>query len=63
MRQIIDMNKNNPYVKLISIFVTFFIFLGALVLMKGIGVPQVARIIIAVALIFVVDFAKSKLFK
>ena len=56
------MNKNNPYVKLISIFVTFFIFLGALVFMKNAGVPQVARIIIAVALIFVVDFIKSKIF-
>lgn len=56
------MNKNNPYVKLISIFVTFFIFLGALVFMKNAGVPQVARIIIAIALIFLVDFIKSKIF-
>ena len=51
------------YVKLISIFVTFLIFLGALVFMKYIGVPKVARIIVAVLLIFVVDFVKGKVFK
>ena len=57
------MNKNNPYVKLISIFATFFIFLGALVFMKNAGVPQVARIIIAIVLIFVIDSVKGKIFR
>jgi hypothetical protein len=57
------MNKNNPYVKLISIFVTFFIFLGALVFMKNAGVPQVARIIIAIVLVFVIDYVKGKIFR
>lgn len=54
---------NNPYIRLLSIFVTFIVFLGALVFMKHIGVPQVARIVIAILLIFVVDYIKSKIFK
>lgn len=31
--------------------------------MKNAGVPQVARIIIAIVLIFVIDFVKGKIFR
>lgn len=53
---------NDTLIRLISIFITFMVFLGALVLMKYLGISKPIRIIVAVLLIFVVDYIKSKIF-
>ena len=49
---------NETIVKLISILLTFMVFLGALVLMKYLGISKPIRIIVAILLIFVVDYIK-----
>lgn len=49
-------------IRLISILITFMIFLGALMFMKHIGISKPIRIIVAILLIFVVDYVKSKIF-
>ena len=54
---------NETIVKLISIFITFMFFIGALMLMKYLGISKPVRIIVAILLIFVVDYFKSKIFK
>lgn len=50
-------------VRLISIFVTFLIFLGFFMLMKEYQVPMPIKIVFAIILIVIVDFVKSKIFK
>lgn len=50
-------------VKLISIFVTFMIFLGALMLMRKYNVGWPAKIIILVVMVVVIDFIKSRIFR
>ena len=57
---LIDMKDTG--IRLISIFITFMVFLGALVFMKYLGISKPIRIIVAVLLIFVVDYVKSKIF-
>ena len=49
-------------VRLISIFITFMIFLGALMLMKQYNVSMPIKIIVLIVLILVIDFVKSKIF-
>ena len=50
-------------VKLISIFVTFMIFLGALMLMKKYNVSMPVKIIVLVVMILIIDYIKSKIFR
>ena len=50
-------------VKLISIFITFMIFLGALMLMKKYNVGWPAKIIILVVMVVAIDYIKSKIFR
>ena len=57
------MDRNNTYVKLISILVTFFICLGALVLMRKYAVSMPVKIGILIVMIIIIDFIKSKIFK
>lgn len=49
-------------VKLISIFITFLIFLGALMLMREYNVSMPVKIVVLIVLIIIVDFIKSKIF-
>ncbi len=49
-------------VKLISIFITFLIFLGALMLMREYNVSMPVKIVILIVLIIIIDFIKSKIF-
>ncbi|MBR1844779.1 MAG: hypothetical protein IJ790_03540 [Lachnospiraceae bacterium] len=49
-------------VKLISIFITFMIFLGALMLMREYNVSMPVKIVILIVLIIIIDFIKSKIF-
>ncbi len=49
-------------VKLISIFITFMIFLGALMLMREYNVSMPIKIGILIVLIVIIDFIKSKIF-
>lgn len=49
-------------VKLISIFITFMIFLGALMLMREYNVSIPIKIGILIVLIVIIDFVKSKIF-
>ena len=50
-------------VKLISIFITFMIFLGALMLMRKYNVSMPIKIIVLIVMIFVIDYIKSKIFR
>ena len=50
-------------IRLISIFVTFLIFLGFFMLMREYQVPLPLKIIFALILIVIVDFIKSKIFR
>ena len=50
-------------IRLISILITFMIFLAALVLMKEAGISKPIRILVAIVLVVVIDFIKSKIFK
>lgn len=50
-------------IRLISIFVTFLIFLGFFMLMKEYQVPLPLKIVFALILIVVIDFIKSKIFR
>ena len=50
-------------IKLISIFITFMIFLGALMLMKKYSVSLPAKIIILIVMVVVIDYIKSKIFR
>ena len=49
-------------VRLISIFITFMIFLGALMLMKQYNVSMPIKIIVLIALVIIIDFIKSRIF-
>ncbi len=49
-------------VKLISIFITFLIFLGALMLMREYNVSMPVKIVVLIVLIIIIDFIKSKIF-
>ncbi|MBO6134797.1 MAG: hypothetical protein J6O09_03385 [Lachnospiraceae bacterium] len=49
-------------VKLLSIFVTFMIFLGALMLMKEYNVSMPIKIAVLIVLIVIIDFVKSRIF-
>lgn len=51
------------YVKLISIFITFMIFLGALMLMRKYNVSMPIKIIVLIVMIVVIDYIKSKIFR
>ena len=57
-----DIVMNETVVKLVSILLTFMVFLGALVFMKSIGISKPIRIIVAILLIFVIDYIKGKIF-
>ena len=50
-------------VKLISIFITFIIFLGALMLMRKYNVSMPVKIIVLIVMIIVIDYIKSKVFR
>lgn len=49
-------------VKLLSIFITFMIFLGALMLMKEYNVSMPIKIAVLIILIVIIDFVKSRIF-
>ena len=49
-------------VKLLSIFITFMIFLGALMLMKEYNVSMPIKIAVLIVLIVIIDFVKSRIF-
>ncbi len=49
-------------VKLLSIFVTFMIFLGVLMLMKKYNVSMPIKIAVLIVLIVIIDFVKSRIF-
>ncbi|MBO6119195.1 MAG: hypothetical protein J6P02_01875 [Lachnospiraceae bacterium] len=55
-------NMGDVVVRLISIFITFMIFLGALMLMKEYNVSMPIKILVLIALIIIVDFIKSLIF-
>lgn len=55
-------NMGDVAVRLISIFITFMIFLGALMLMKEYNVSMPIKILVLIALIIIVDFIKSLIF-
>lgn len=55
-------NMVDVVVRLISIFITFMIFLGALMLMKEYNVSMPIKILVLIALIIIVDFIKSLIF-
>ena len=57
------MDRNNTAIKLISILITFCIFLGALVLMRKYNVSMPLKIAILIVMIIIIDFVKSKIFK
>ena len=57
------MRMKETTVKLISIFVTFMIFLGALMLMRKYNVSMPIKIIVLIVMIFVIDYIKSKIFR
>lgn len=55
-------NMQDVIVRLISIFVTFMIFLGALMLMRKYNVSMPIKIVILVVMIVIIDYIKSKIF-
>lgn len=55
-------NMGDVAVRLISIFITFMIFLGALMLMKEYNVSMPIKIVVLIALIIIIDFVKSRIF-
>lgn len=57
------MNMKETAVRLISIFITFMIFLGALMLMRKYNVSWPIKIIVLVVLVVLIDLAKSKIFR
>lgn len=57
------MRMKETTVKLISIFITFMIFLGALMLMRKYNVSMPIKIIVLIVMIFVIDYIKSKIFR
>ena len=50
-------------IKLLSIFITFMIFLAALMIMRQYNVSMPVKIIILIVLIIIIDFIKSKIFR
>ena len=50
-------------IRLVSIFITFLIFLGFFMLMKELKAPIPVQIAFAIVLIVIVDYIKSKIFK
>lgn len=57
------MNMKETTIRLISIFITFMIFLGALMLMRKYNVSWPVKIIVLVVLVVLIDFIKSKIFR
>ena len=57
------MNMKETTIRLISIFITFMIFLGALMLMRKYNVSWPVKIIVLVVLVVLIDFVKSKIFR
>ena len=56
------MDMKEMTIRLISIFITFMIFLGALMLMKQYNVSMPIKIIVLIALVIIIDFIKSRIF-
>jgi len=50
-------------IRLVSIFITFLIFLCFFMLMKELKAPIPVQIAFAIVLIVIVDYIKSKIFK
>lgn len=57
------MDMKETVVRLISILITFMIFLGALMLMRKYNVSWPVKIIVLVVLVVLIDFIKSKIFR
>lgn len=57
------MDMKETVVRLISILITFMIFLGALMLMRKYNVSWPIKIIVLVVLVVLIDFVKSKIFR
>ena len=55
-------NMRDVAIRLISIFITFMIFLGALMLMRKYNVSMPIKIIVLIALVIIIDFVKSRIF-
>ena len=56
------MDMKEMTIRLISIFITFMIFLGALMLMKQYNVSMPIKIIVLIVLVIIIDFVKSRIF-
>ena len=56
------MDMREAGLRLISILITFLIFLGALMLMKQYNVSMPIKIVVLIVLILIIDFVKSKIF-
>lgn len=54
---------NNIYVRILSVFVTFMIFLGALMLMRKYNVSMPIKIIILFVMIIIIDYTKNRIFR
>ena len=57
------MDMKETVVRLISILITFMIFLDALMLMRKYNVSWPIKIIVLVVLVVLIDFVKSKIFR
>ena len=57
------MNMKEATIRLISILITFMIFLGALMLMREYNLSWPIRIIVLVVLVILIDYVKSKIFR
>ena len=56
------MDMRETGLRLISILITFLIFLGALMLMRQYNVSMPIKIVVLIVLILIIDFVKSKIF-
>ena len=56
------MDMREAGLRLISILITFLIFLGALMLMRQYNVSMPIKIVVLIVLILIIDFVKSKIF-
>ncbi len=56
------MDMRETGLRLISILITFLIFLGALMLMKQYNVSMPIKIVVLIVLVLIIDFVKSKIF-
>ena len=55
-------NMRDVAIRLISIFITFMIFLGTLMLMRKYNVSMPIKIVVLIVLVIVIDFVKSRIF-